>query len=66
LIELADGAGALASLNVEACLVDLYPDARDLVEQEVARRSGSPPASPQPPDGTLALLRRVVRRAAKD
>jgi hypothetical protein len=63
MIDLAGSAGPLASVDVEDCLVDLYPHASDLVEQEVARRCEAPPAAPHAPDGTLGLLRRVVRRA---
>jgi hypothetical protein len=63
LMELAGTAGSVASVDIEDCLVDLYPQATDLVEQEVARRSMAPIVPPQAPDSTLGLLRRVVSRA---
>jgi len=64
LTEIAGDAGWPLSADIEDVLAELGPDASDLVEAEIGRRSASP-GSPQVLDSGLALLRRVLRRAAR-
>ncbi len=52
------------SVDVEDCLVDLCPEASDLVGEEIGRRSTSP-VPRQAFDVGLALLRRVLHKARK-
>jgi hypothetical protein len=63
LIELAADAAGVLSAEIEDVLNDLGPDAIDLLEAEIRRRSASP-GPPRAVDSGHALLRRVLRRAA--
>jgi hypothetical protein len=64
LLSFAGTAPPPLSMDVEDCLVDLYPDAGDILEEELTRLT-PPPMAQQTFDAGLALLLRVVRRVRK-